>query len=153
MNTGGFWVDMSTYTNLSAVSKLTPHLCSEFFICVVDGGNCTEFERTSKLIVDEYILEEHFNTTMNVFPDLGDPTAPGSVSMRAKIALHGQAENAGNGSVGGLSLNPAVCTPVDSRCYVVLLKLSDDPCWQHIGSDFALDISLRLALSSLLFVC
>jgi len=111
MNTGGFWVDMSTYTNLSAVSKLTPHLCSEFFICVVDGGNCTEFERTSKLIIDEYILEEHFNTTMNVFPDLGDPTAPGSVSMRAKIALHGQAENAGNGSVGGLSLNPAVCTP------------------------------------------
>lgn len=100
MRTGVFWVDMGAFTNLTEVKTLTPDLCREFFVCAVDGGSCTEFERIARVIVDEHILEEHRNATLAAFPDLGDPTAPGSASMAAREAVLGSTStSSGSGDV------------------------------------------------------
>ena len=87
---------MSAFNNLTEVKTLTPDLCREFFVCAVDGGNCTEFERIARIIVDEHILEEHRNATLAAFPGLGDSTAPGSASVAAREAVLGTSRGSGN---------------------------------------------------------
>ena len=48
-------MDSGSFTNVTEAKTLTPGLCREFFTCAVDNGNCTEFERVARLIVDECV--------------------------------------------------------------------------------------------------
>ena len=118
MRSGVFWVDMSAFHNLTEVKTLTPDLCREFFTCAVDGGNCTEFERIARIIVDEHILEVHRNATLTAFPGLGDPTAPGSASVAAREAVMGSTStSSGSGNVRILFL-PCGVFPCTVSCAV-----------------------------------
>jgi len=63
LRSGGFWVDSGSFTNVTEAKTLTPGLCREFFTCAVDNGNCTEFERVARLIVDEWVHRSYDSRT------------------------------------------------------------------------------------------
>eukprot|EP00037_Helgoeca_nana_P028748 m.340282 g.340282 ORF g.340282 m.340282 type:complete len:222 (+) comp27825_c1_seq12:2113-2778(+) len=85
--TGPFWLDLSSFNDFGTLTSLTPVVCTEFFTCVVDGGDCAEFERVAAAIVDNHLIPAHRATTRSSFPDLGTPSAAGSVSQTAKALL------------------------------------------------------------------
>eukprot|EP00038_Savillea_parva_P015084 m.13017 g.13017 ORF g.13017 m.13017 type:complete len:511 (-) comp2999_c0_seq1:210-1742(-) len=91
--TGTYWTSNDTYPNKTALVQLTPDLCREFFTCAVDGGDCDEFERIARQIVDEQIGDSERNTTLEAFPDLGNASAPGSASEFSKEVVRRTSNN------------------------------------------------------------
>jgi hypothetical protein len=82
--TGTFWTELSAFRDIATLVDKTPFLCTEFFTCVVDGGDCAEFERIAAEIVDENLIIAHRRTTRSRFPDLGNSSGAGSLSQTAK---------------------------------------------------------------------